>query len=96
MQSHLAPLPSLLLSPTQARPSIYTFQGTKRKPSKVEIKVVGSIIKKFYLERVESEKWNVVSLFFSFFLRSKNRVGREKRILAYLRYEGHLNVKTMN
>lgn len=70
MQSHLAPLPSLLLSPTQARPSIYTFQGTKRKPSKVEIKVVGSIIKKFYLERVESEKWNVVSLFFflSFFV----------------------------
>lgn len=44
------------------------------------------------------KKWNVVSLFFflSFFLRSKNRVGREKRILAYLRYEGHLNVKTMN
>lgn len=38
-----------------------------------------------------------LSLFFlSFFLRSKNRVGREKRILAYLRYEGHLNVKTMN
>lgn len=96
MQSHFAPLPSLLLSPTQARPSIYTFQGTKRKPSKVEIKVVGSIIKKFYLERVESKKWNVVSLFFPFFLRSKNRVGREKRILAYLRYEGHLNVKTMN
>lgn len=68
----------------------------KTKALKVEIEVVGSIIKKFYLERVESKKWNVVSLFFSFFLRSKNRVGREKRILAYLRYEGHLNVKTMN
>lgn len=68
MQSHLAPLPSLLLSPTQARPSIYTFQGTKRKPSKVEIKVVGSIIKKFYLERVEWEKNGMSSLSFFFFL----------------------------
>lgn len=71
MQSHLAPLPSLLLSPTRARPSTYTFQGTKRKPSKVEIKVVGSIIKKFYLERVEWEKNGMSSLsFFSFFLSS--------------------------
>lgn len=69
MQSHLAPLPSLLLSPTRARPSTYTFQGTKRKPSKVEIKVVGSIIKKFYLERVEWEKMEC-RLFFSFFLSS--------------------------
>lgn len=69
MQSHLAPLPSLLLSPTQARPSIYTFQGTKRKPSKVEIKVVGSIIKKFYLERVNRKKMECRLSFF-FFLSS--------------------------
>lgn len=70
MQSHFAPLPSLLLPPTQARPSIYTFQGTKRKPSKVEIKVVGSIIKKFYLERVNRKKNGMSSLFFflSFFV----------------------------
>lgn len=38
---------------------------------KVEIKVVGSIIKKFYLERVEWEKNGMSSLsFFSFFLSS--------------------------
>lgn len=67
------------------------FQKLKSKSSE-------ALLKSFISREWNGKKMECrLSLFFlSFFLRSKNRVGREKRILAYLRYEGHLNVKTMN